>query len=256
MNFDTFIPFFKNLAERSAEVIRPYFFDSGLAVETKADASPVTRADHETEQILRLLIGQKYPEHGIIGEEYGNKNEQADFVWVLDPIDGTVSFSTGVPLFGTLVALLYQGEPVLGMINQPVVNLCCIGNNESTWINDKKVRFRRIDSLEQATLLTTDIKNIERHQSLDNFNRLIDRTKTFRTWGDCYGYLLLAGGWADIMIDPVMNPWDLLPVIPIIKGAGGIISDWNGHDARQGQSAVAAGKQLHAGVIEILNADD
>ncbi len=253
MFIDEYKTFFKTLAQQSGEILRRYFFNEPLTVERKADDSPVTQADREAEERLRQLIHKHYPDHGIIGEEFEDVNTAAEFVWSLDPIDGTISFTHGVPLFGTIISLLKDGKPLLGMIHQPIVNLLCIGDGKTTSINDKPVRMRPLSQLDKATLLTTDIENIRKYQNYDAFRRLYKRVHIMRTWGDCYGYLLLAAGKADIMLDPVMHQWDLLPLIPIIEGAGGAISAWNGSNIHGAESVVAAHSDWHQQIVEILN---
>ena len=234
-------------------MIAPHFRDPGLSVDDKSDASPVTVADRNAELRLRELIGRKYPSHGILGEEFGSERDGADWVWVLDPIDGTKAFITGCPLFGTLIALLHQGRPVLGVIHQPVLKQLCIGDGRETTVNGKPVRVRSVRTLEQATLLYTERDTIAAHQKLAQFEALEERCKIVRTWGDCYGYLLLASGFADIMLDAIMNPWDLMALVPIVQGAGGVITDWQGGDVVTSDSAVAALPELHPEVLRVLN---
>ena len=249
-----FKPFLKHLARESGEVIKPYFGDASLAVERKGDESPVTIADRKAEETLRALINKEFPDHGIIGEEFGNENEDAEYVWVLDPIDGTISFTTGCPLFGTLIGLQHRGLPILGAIHQPILGQLCIGDNETTTLNDRPVRIRETSAtLAEATLLCSCIKTVSEYQPEReaNFHKLVKQVRVFRTWGDCYGYLLLASGFADIMIDPIMNPWDLQPVIPVVRGAGSVITSWTGDAPKD--SAVAAPAGLHAEVLKVLN---
>jgi myo-inositol-1(or 4)-monophosphatase len=248
-----FTHFIHTLAEESARVIMPWFANRELKIEHKADESQVTIADRAAEQIMRELIRKKFPHHGIIGEEFGSENTETEFVWVLDPIDGTASFTMGCPLFGTLIALLQNGNPVLGAIHLPALNQLCLGNCQETRINGKVVRIRESVALAEATLLASAIDTIPEYQSWQRFEVLLKRTKLFRTWGDCYGYVLVAGGWADIMLDPMMNPWDIMALVPIIKGAGGEITDWSGNDVVKGNSCVAATRELHAEVMKILN---
>lgn len=253
MNMKEYIDFMRELATISGAVIKPYFFSSNLDVESKSDDSPVTVADKKAEERMRDLIEKKYPEHGIIGEEHGSIREGAEFVWTLDPIDGTISFASGVPLFGTIVALLHEGKPIAGMIHQPILELLCLGDGKTTTLNGEQVRVREIDTLEDAVLVATDIENIAAYQSKTGFDQLVNSTKVFRTWGDCYGYLLVASGWADIMADPIMNPWDKYPLIPIINGAGGVITGWDGSEAVNSDSVVAAHPRIHSQVLRILN---
>ena len=252
MEIREFTEFMTTLAEKSGDVIRPYFAKADLEVELKGDRTIVTQADREAEAAMRELIQRAYPHHGVLGEEFGPENTDAEFVWVLDPIDGTISFARGCPLFGTLIGLLHNQVPILGAIHQPILQQLCIGNNSETTVNGRPMQLRHVTRLADATLLTTDIKGIARHQNAERFEVLLNHTGLFRTWGDCYGYLLVVSGGADIMLDPIMNPWDLLPLIPVIQGANGVITTWSGGDAARGDSCVVANKHLHGQVLEIL----
>ena len=253
MQIKEFTEFICTLAEKSGDVIKPYFAQANLAVELKADHTLVTRADREAEAVMRALIRKAYPHHGILGEEFGPENASAEFVWTLDPIDGTISFARGCPLFGTLIGLLHAERPILGALHHPLLNQLCIGNNTETTVNGRAVQLREVQSLSDAMLLTTDIASIAKYQKKEGFEKLLSQTRLFRTWGDCYGYLLVASGGADIMLDPIMNPWDILPLIPIIQGAQGVITTWSGTEASHGNSCVAANKTLHPHVLEVLN---
>ena len=247
--------FLAQLARESGDFIRPHFGNLALAVESKSDASPVTLADRGAEQLLRHRIAEKFPTHGIIGEEFGSENANAEFVWVLDPIDGTKSFITGVPLFATLIALLHQGQPILGAIHQPILGQLVLGDNATATLNDRPIRCRTTTHLEDATLLTSDPLNIAKYQpaSASRYDALAQRAKLYRTWGDAYGYLLVATGWADIMLDPIMNPWDIAALVPIIRGSGGIITDWHGAAPYPAESTLAcATPALHAAVLASL----
>jgi len=205
------------------------------------------------EEIMRELIIKEFPEHGILGEEFGIHNEGAEYQWVLDPIDGTKSFICGALSFGTLIALTKNSEPILGVINQPVLNEFLMGDNQSTLLNGKKVTVRQCNNISDAVLLTTDQKNIEEFQNREKFNKLVDAAKLYRMWGDCYGYYLFATGFADIMIDAIMSPWDSMALIPVIKGAGGIITDYQGGNPVTGNSIIAASAGIHSDVIKLLN---
>ena len=244
--------FCKVLAEASANVIGKYF-RTEISVELKNDNSPVTIADKKAEQVMRELIMKQYPDHGIFGEEFGETNKDAEYTWILDPIDGTKSFICGAYSFGTLIGLLKNGQPIIGVYNHPIFNDFLIGDNLETRINGETTFIRNCSELNKAVLLTTDHLNIEKYQDIKKFNQLIKKVKLYRNWGDCYGYYLLATGYADIMIDPIMSPWDLLPLIPIIKGAGGVISDYQGNDPVKGKSAVASSPHIHSEIISLLN---
>ncbi len=241
------------MAEASGELIRTRFEARAFETELKGDNSVVTETDRDAEQIMREMIAARYPDHGVIGEEFGVQSPDAEYVWTLDPIDGTISFVAGIPLFGTLIGLLKRGQPVLGIINQPISGEMMIGDNEETTLNGRQARVRPAASIAKATLLTTDPNLIDRHADTTRFEGLRQQVATTRTWGDCYGYLMIASGRADIMLDPIMNPWDSMPLIPIVRGAGGVITDWHGNDPVTGNSIVAATPSLHAMVISYLN---
>jgi histidinol phosphatase-like enzyme (inositol monophosphatase family) len=247
--------FLVELAEASAREILPHFGRKGVGVDTKSDLSPVTVADREAERVMREMIGQRFPEHGIVGEEFGTLRGDAEFVWVLDPIDGTKSFISAIPLFGTLIGLMHRGRPVLGCIHQPVLRQLMIGDGEVTTLNGEPVRGRSCASLSDATLLMSDPMHPAVYQDGAKFEALCRRARVVRSWGDCYGYLLVAAGWADVMVDPIMNPWDLQPIVPIIRGAGGVITDWNGGsaDGLAAASGIAAMPGIHAEVVRALN---
>ncbi len=254
MQLEEFTDFIHLLAKKSGEVIKPYFARADLAIDIKKDQTIVTQADREAEAVMRDLIRKRYPHHGILGEEFGSDQDTAEFVWILDPIDGTISFASGCPLFGTLIGLLHRRKPILGAICNPILDQLCIGNTAETRLNGRIVQLRKTRLLSDAMLLTTDIKDIARYQHKAGFDKLLGDTRLFRTWGDCYGYLMVATGSADIMIDPVVNPWDILPIIPIIQGAKGVVTTWTGTDAASGNSCVAANGTLHPQILKILNA--
>lgn len=239
----------------SREVSQRFFKKplDGIGMVSKADASPVTAADLEIEARLRELILQRFPGHGIIGEEHGSENTDAEFVWVLDPIDGTKSFITGVPLFTTLIALQQNGQPECGAIYQPILDELVWGNNRECFFNGKPVRMRTTAVIADATLLITDARHAVEHHPKANFNALAGEAKFWRTWADGYGYTLLATGYADIMLDPVMNPWDIMAAVPVIRGAGGTITDFAGNDPVRGNSIIAACSALHPLVLKKLS---
>ena len=255
VNLDPYRDFIHELAAASAEAILPWYGSRSVGVERKADESPVTVADRGAEEVMRGMIEKRYPQHGIVGEEFGTVRADAEFVWVLDPIDGTKSFITAVPLFGTLVGLLYQGKPVLGCVHQPVLGKLLLGDGKVTTLNGERVQIRPAPSIDAATLLTSDPLLPGRHQNGPAFEALAQSVRLYRSFGDCYGYLLVASGWADIMVDPIMNSWDLLPLIPCIEGAGGRITDWQGRDATRpgANSAVACAPELHDEILKRLN---
>ena len=244
--------FVVHLANISGNILKKYF-RTDISVETKSDNSPVTIADKSAEEAIREKIISEFPDHGIIGEEFGNHNETAQYKWVLDPIDGTKSFITGIATFGTLIGLLKDGKPILGLFHQPIIGELLIGDMKTTELNGKKNQIRSCDRIEEATLLTSDHFMIGNYKNQKTFDRLAKNVKLYRTWGDCFGYYLLCTGYADIMVDPIMSPWDALPLIPIIIGAGGMVTDYEGNNPVEGNSIIAAASGIHSQVIEILN---
>jgi len=242
------------LARASGEFIRPYFARTDLAVELKADRTIVTAADRGAEKLMREMINRRFPDHGILGEEFGPERLDAEWVWVLDPVDGTISFAAGVPLFGTLIALQHRGEPVLGIIHQPVLGELVVGDGAQTTCNGRPVRCASTARVEDALVMTTGLNHIKQHRNLPAFLALADRARMFRMCGDCYGYLMVATGRADVMADPIMTPWDVAALIPVLRGAGGSITDWHGGSPVGASSIVcAATPELHAAVITALN---
>ena len=243
------------LARASGDFIRPWFARDDLAIETKADRTIVTAADRGAERLMREMITRRFPDHGILGEEFGPERTDAEFVWVLDPVDGTISFAAGVPLFGTLIALQQRGQPVLGIIHQPVLGELVIGDDSGTFCNGRRVRCATTATLEDALVMTTDIKAVAAGPDGAAFLSMVARARALRAWGDCYGYLMVATGRADVMGDQAMHPWDIAALIPVIRGAGGTITDWQGRDPVGATSIVAAATaELHGAVIAALNA--
>ena len=253
MELSLYHDFMLELARASGNFIRPLFGRHDVAIELKSDRSPVTLADRGAEELMRRMINARFPAHGLLGEELGPENTDAEFVWVLDPVDGTRSFITGVPLWGTLIALLHRGQPVLGCIHQPFLNQLVVGDGITTTCNGQPVRCRTTTDLADATLLTCDWLTPAQYQDGAAFDRLAKSAKLCRTWGDAGGYLLLATGWADLVVDPIMNPWDIAALVPVIRGAGGVITDWSGGPAYPATSTVAAATaELHAAALAAL----
>ena len=252
MNVEPYREFMAELAEQSGAFIRPYFGKRDLAVELKADLTPVTEADRGAEKLMREMIATTFPTHGVIGEEFGTERPDAEFVWVLDPIDGTKSFTHGVPLFGTLIGLLHRGLPVLGCIHQPVLNELLVGDNVTATLNGKPAHVRGPREWSEVTLLTSDPVTAAK---APGFAALAEKAKLVRTWGDCYGYLLVATGRADVMYDPIMNLWDIAALVPVIRGAGGLITDQRGKAPYPATSIVASSDStVHRTVISALSA--
>ncbi|WP_051516530.1 inositol monophosphatase family protein [Herbaspirillum sp. RV1423] len=247
-----FHAFIGELCKISGAIIRGHYL-SGTAVESKSDQSPVTAADRDTEQALRAAIMARYPQHGIIGEEFGAHQQDAEYCWVLDPIDGTKAFVTNCYIFGTLISVMHQGRPIVGALHSPLMEHLLIGTVHGATLNGKPVGMRACTDIGDAMLLATDHWDIFKHHDGPAFERLSRRTRLYRGWGDCHGYFQLATGGADIMLDPVLKIWDIMSIVPIIEGAGGRITDWQGNSPLDATSVVATAGGLHDEVLRALN---
>lgn len=244
------------LADAAGVAIRPHFRQP-IDIDDKADASPVTIADREAEQAIRALIKARHPDHGIIGEEYGEEGADRRFVWVLDPIDGTRSFITGMPLFGCLIALLDNGRPVVGVIDQPVSGERWLGvvGRPSTF-NGRPIRTRSLAELSAATLFTTTTDTYS-PADLERFGALRRSVKLTRYSADCYAFGLLAMGFVDIVVEGGTKVYDYAALVPVIENAGGIITDWQGRPlglASDGRVLAAGNARLHQAALALLSA--
>lgn len=228
-----------------------YFRTGTAGVEWKADETPVTRADREAERLARELIGRRWPDHGVLGEEEGETNAGARVRWVLDPIDGTRTFVRGVPLFGTLVAVEVEGEPVVGVVYLPALDeMVAAARGLGCTANGRPCRVSAVDRLDAALACVTDEQAARRRSGA--WLALAEHTAMQRTWGDCYAYVLVATGRAEVALDPVMNLWDCAPLLPILEEAGGRFTDWSGRRTIAGGEAVATNGRLHDPVVAIL----
>ena len=249
-----FIALAGELADAAGAVVRRYF-RTRIDVIDKADSSPVTIADREAETAMRRLIEQRFPEHGIFGEEHGRERADAEFVWVLDPIDGTKSFISGVPLFGTLIALTQSGRPILGVIDQPISRERWLGTEgRETTLNGAPIRPRACDALQRATLFST-APEMFRGEEAERFRTLAGRAKLVRYGADCYAYGLVAAGFVDAVVESSLKPYDFCAMVPVIEGAGGIVTDWSGaplHIGSDGRALACGDRRLHAEALEIL----
>jgi myo-inositol-1(or 4)-monophosphatase len=254
-----FAAFVDRLATVSGETILPYFRTS-LGVDNKASGrafDPVTEADRAAESVMRALIRQTFPEHGIVGEEFGSERASAEYVWVLDPIDGTKSFICGMPAWGTLIALLRGGEPVYGMMHQPYTRERFSGDGGATRyrgpIGERVLRVRRCAELGHAILMTTS-PLLMQEADRQAFGKVEQAVRLSRYGGDCYAYCMLAAGHVDLVIETELKPHDILPLIPIVAGAGGIVTSWDGGSPNAGGRIIAAGdKRMQEAAMELLN---
>lgn len=253
-----FSAFVAELASASGHAILP-FFRTLLAVEDKSRGGvfdPVTEADRAAEVVLRRMIGESFPAHGIVGEEFGAERDDAEFVWVLDPIDGTRAFMAGLPLWGTLIGLLRNGSPAYGLMGQPFIGERFFGDGGSASYQGphgaRTLNTRRCASLRDAVLSTTSPK-LFKEAKLPAYERIEAEVKLTRYGYDCYAYCMLAAGHLDVIVESGLKPFDIVALIPIIEGAGGIVTSWDGGSAAAGGDIVACGdKRLHQQVIERL----
>ena len=254
-----FAAFVDELATVSGETIRP-FFRSALGVENKSHTGgfdPVTQADRAAEAAMRALIKRTFPEHGVVGEEFGADRPDAEYVWVLDPIDGTKSFICGLPAWGTLIALTRGGVPIYGMMHQPFTREHFSGDGRGARYRgpagDRALRVRPCATLGDAIMLTTSplLMNEADRQA---FRRVEREVRLSRYGGDCYAYCVLAAGHVDLLIETELKPHDVLALIPIIEGAGGIITTWDNGRPHNGGRIIAAGdKRVHKHAMALLN---
>ena len=250
------------LAERLADAARPIalrYFRGDLAIEAKADTTPVTVADREAEAAMRALIEDACPGHGILGEEFGAVRRDAEHLWVLDPIDGTQSFVTGKPLFGTLIALAERGRPVVGVIDAPALGERWVGAaGRATTLNGTPVRTRPCGGLDRAWLYATS-PHMFRGEDVAAFESLRQRTHRTLYGADCYAYGLLASGFVDVVAEAGMQPYDYCALVPVVDGAGGVITDWRGRPltiGSDGRVLAAGDATAHAAALSALAGGD
>ena len=249
------------LADTSRPVILDYF-RTNLTVERKDDASPVTRADLEAEEVLRQRLAAEVPDHGIFGEEHGGERLDAEYVWVLDPIDGTRAFVNGIPLFGTLIALTRNGTPVLGVIDHPALGERWLGAAGAPTLHWGRgddgvpVSVRACEALDQALLCTTSPAMFSSDQ-LARYQRVQAAVLDTRFGTDCYAYAMVASGQTDLVVEAGMKPYDYLAHAVVVAGAGGTITDWRGAPlalTSPGSVLAAGDARVHAAALELLSA--
>lgn len=227
------------------------YFQTAVEAERKADNTPVTIADRLAEQRLRQLIQEKYPDHGIIGEEYGTVESDSDYGWIMDPIDGTKSFVAGVPIYSNLLALTYKGEAVLGTINLPALNetIYAVKGGGCFW-NGRRAHVSQTRELKEAVALVSGLNYFAEKQAV--WEQVVKQSYIQRTWGDAYGYALVATGRADIMLDPAMSLWDAGPLRVIIEEAGGTFTNWQGEATIHGADSFATNGHLYPAMMRLI----
>lgn len=262
--FDAFLAFAHTLADRSAEAILPHFRQIN-AVENKSSAGffdPVTVADKAAEKVIRELVAETWPEHNLLGEEFGLQPGtgagDAEYCWIVDPIDGTRSFISGLPLWGSLIGLNRLDEPLLGMMNQPFTGERFWSTVDEAWYRgpdgERQIRTRACTALAAATLLSTSPEMFSDADDLTRFEAL-NTSVRFRRFGtDCYGYCMVAAGHADLVVEAGLQNYDIAPLIPIVERAGGRVTTWDGEPAGQGGRIIASGNPaLHDAALALLS---
>ena len=247
------------LAQTAGDIARRHF-RAPLDVSNKGDETdfdPVTNADREVETVLRERIATRFPDHDIFGEEFADSERGSAYAWYLDPIDGTRSFMTGSPLWGSLVGFSVQGQPRLGALCQPVLGELFWGDGDESYLDDAKGRQQlhssSVDQLGQATLYSTHPDMFWRGNERSDFERLAAQVRMTRFGGDCYNYGLLAAGFTDVVVESGLQSFDILPLVPILEGAGGVVSDWDGQPMRDGGAVLAAANpKLHSAALKVL----
>ena len=250
--------FVAELASQSGQAILPFFRAHHVTEDKSAGGvfDPVTEADRAGESVMRHLIKRNFPAHGVLGEEFGSENTEAEYVWVLDPIDGTRAFISGIPVWGTLIGLTRQGVPVYGMMHQPFSGERYSGDGRQARYEGpggpRKLRTRSVTDITAATLMTTSPALFAGEEAAA-FGRVESQVRLSRYGCDCYAYCMLAAGHVDLVIESGLKPYDIVALIPIIEGAGGVVTSWDGGSAAGGGRIVAAGsKALHEAALGLL----
>jgi histidinol-phosphatase len=238
---------------RDAGGITQRHFKGSLPVERKADNSLVTIADREVERYIRESIEQTFPDDGVVGEEEVERTGASGRRWIIDPLDGTFSFVHGVPLYGVMIGLEIEEKPALGVVNLPAINeIASAARGLGCFLNSEPARVSSTSSLDQALLLATDFGACDKFGFAPAAAALQSAVAERRTWGDCYGHILVATGRADVMLDPVMNIWDCAALLPILEEAGGTFTDWQGRKTIKGGNAISTNGVLFDEVMEIV----
>ena len=252
------LEFAVDAARRAGELILGYYQSSDLVVDRKGDSSPVTAADRGAEKLLRDEIAGTFPDDGVLGEELGEKPSTNGYRWILDPIDGTKSFVHGVPLYGTLIGLEYEGRCVLGVCRFPALDeVVYAAEGTGTWwqvgnASPRQVHVSAVSELADATFCSSTITGWEKTGRRETFDRLCRRTGLTRGWGDCYGHILVATGRIELMVDPELNPWDAAALVPILQEAGGAFVDFDGRCSIYSGNGLSVNAALSDDVLRLL----
>lgn len=258
---DTRLEFATQIARQAGEQTLELFRTVDLDVERKSDGSPVTAADRAAEELLRAQIAERFPEDAILGEEFGETPGTSGFRWVLDPIDGTKSFVSGVPLYTTLVAVLHDDQPQIGVVFAPAAGeMVYAARGQGCWhvvgsAEPRRCQVSAVDKLADAVFLTTSVRSFSTDRTPDArpvYDRLQSSCRISRTWGDAFGYLLVATGRAEIMMDAALSLWDAAALQPVIEEAGGRFFDWQGRATVHSEEAIATNSALSEQVLAVV----
>ena len=241
-------------ARQAGDLARAYY-ETTFDIETKTDSSPVTIADKQAEQLIRGLVAQHFPNDGFLGEEFGDQPGDSGFRWVIDPIDGTRSFVRHIPIWATLIGIEYRGEQIAGVAYAPVLGMLYRAlRGDGAYMNDRRIRVSDVDRLAGATMCYSSIRWFQKAGRERTFLELVRRTERQRGFGDFYGFVLVAEGAADLMLDFGLAEWDVAALKAIVEEAGGALTDWHGTPTIAASGFLASNGKLHAEALAILNA--
>ncbi len=243
-------------AYQAGRITLGYYRSGHFEVETKSDDSPVTMADKKAEQFIRQFVQKQFPDHAVLGEEFGETEGSSPYRWIIDPIDGTKSFIHGVPLYGTMIGIEDRRlkDAVIGAIYFPALDeMYAAAKGSGAFCNGRRIQVSNTEKIRDAVALVTDPSQAQAHTKAEAFDKIQKQAKFVRTWGDCYGHMMVASGRAEIMFDPKMHVWDTAALKPIVEGAGGKIFDWNGQKGLYIEDAIACNAALESEILKMLS---
>lgn len=254
LSFKSLLDFALNATYEAGKITLDYF-QTNLHVETKEDQSPVTIADRRSEEKIREMLSRYFPDHGIVGEEFGGSTGHHEYTWYVDPIDGTQAFIRGVPIYGVLLGLARQDELIVGVAHLPALNeTISAAVGEGCYWNGRRAKVSEVNHLRRSWFCHAGAEYFHDTGRLEVYEALESATARQRTWGDCYGHVLVATGRADLCVDPILFPWDAAAMIPILQEAGGAFTDWKGRATIFNQEGISANKKLLPAILQITSA--
>lgn len=255
-NLKALLEFAVDACEQAGKITLEYF-QKDLEIDYKSDESPVTIADRTSETKIRELIQKRFPDHAIVGEEFGQAETKSTHTWYIDPIDGTLAYIHGVPIYGVMLGLEINGEFVVGVVNLPALNeIACAAKGEGCFWNGVRTSVRKGRRLSQAVLCHSGVEYYRNFGRIEAYGELEQATALQRTWGDCYGHILVATGRADLCVDPILHSWDAAPLIPILQEAGGTFTDWKGEVTPHHHEGISTNSVLLPEILSITSRFD